>query len=329
MIWTIGRWYCFVWFTVIALNALAKDNADHFFALFAAEDESWSSIVEAPDFLAVPLRIVNNLILIEAEVEGQRGSFVLDTGAPYLVLNLTYFRHKYKPGHPLGSAGGITGKGTQIAKAAVDEFNIRQLRYKRLLVDVIPLGHIENSRGVKILGLLGLSLFTEYEVELDIRNAVMFLRKVNRRGERFSNQLGIERVGKPQTISMLSVSNIMAIEVLVQNRKLRFCIDTAAEYSVLSTTNSRQVLAGVTVQSRKRLLGSSAVSTEVLFGELAEIKIGIKTIKKLPVVVTSLVPMSDAFNYHIDGMLGFDFLQRGVVWFNVNKRELSILYHEE
>src|SRR5574343_801004 len=44
------------------------------------------------DTLKLPLKRAGNLLLVEADVDGQRGNFILDTGAPGLVLNTTYFR---------------------------------------------------------------------------------------------------------------------------------------------------------------------------------------------------------------------------------------------
>src|SRR3954454_17668013 len=40
----------------------------------------------------IPFTRAGNLILIQATVDTMVGNFILDTGAPYLVLNITYFR---------------------------------------------------------------------------------------------------------------------------------------------------------------------------------------------------------------------------------------------
>ena len=43
--------------------------------------------------LIVPIKRAGNLIIVEAQIDTLVGNFVLDTGAPYLVLNATYFRY--------------------------------------------------------------------------------------------------------------------------------------------------------------------------------------------------------------------------------------------
>src|SRR5690349_23853275 len=56
----------------------------------------------------IPFTRAGNLILIQAKAAGQEGNFILDTCAPYLILNLTYFREaKLLPARE-GETGGIT-----------------------------------------------------------------------------------------------------------------------------------------------------------------------------------------------------------------------------
>src|SRR6476469_529605 len=58
--------------------------------------------------LTIPIKRSQNLILLEGEIDGQQGNFILDTGAPYLVLNQTYFRD-YIHEKQTEEASGING----------------------------------------------------------------------------------------------------------------------------------------------------------------------------------------------------------------------------
>src|SRR3569833_2263925 len=42
--------------------------------------------------LVVPIKRAGNLIIVEAQLDSLEGNNVMDNGAPYLVLNATYFR---------------------------------------------------------------------------------------------------------------------------------------------------------------------------------------------------------------------------------------------
>jgi hypothetical protein len=60
-----------------------------------------------PDALVIPVRRVNRLIVIEAKIDTLIGNFILDTGAPELIVNKTYFRNWwYKTDMVASSATG-------------------------------------------------------------------------------------------------------------------------------------------------------------------------------------------------------------------------------
>jgi hypothetical protein len=57
----------------------------------------------------IPFNRAGNLILIKAKADSIEGNFILDTGAPGLILNMTYFRNYPQTGEAEGESGGITG----------------------------------------------------------------------------------------------------------------------------------------------------------------------------------------------------------------------------
>src|SRR6185436_6351068 len=75
----------------------------------------------------IPFRRAGNLILIQAKADTTNGSFILDTGAPNLVLNITYFRNY--PSLAAGSGGGITGSIPVVAHTMVSDFSFGPIKY--------------------------------------------------------------------------------------------------------------------------------------------------------------------------------------------------------
>ena len=106
--------------------------------------------------VVIPLRRIGRLFLIEAKIDNIVGNFLFDTGSAELVLNSTYFR-KYMRIIG-GEGGGITGSTGTIQHAQIKNMDVAGLSYRDLTADVTDLGHIENRRGVKILGLFSLSM---------------------------------------------------------------------------------------------------------------------------------------------------------------------------
>src|SRR5438128_910995 len=72
------------------------------------------SSFEAPNdsiSCVLPFSRAGNLILIRAKADSTEGNFILDTGSPTLVLNLTYFRHYTTTVRTDAEEGGMNGTG--------------------------------------------------------------------------------------------------------------------------------------------------------------------------------------------------------------------------
>jgi hypothetical protein len=129
----------------------------------------------------LPFSRAGNLIVIQAKADTTLGNFILDTGAPNLVLNLTYFRN-YASTNKDGEGGGITG-GAATSQTNVVKFFLGPVKYYKVEADLVNLGHIENSKGIKILGLLGMQLFKQFEMIIDYEKSLIYLHLISKRSE--------------------------------------------------------------------------------------------------------------------------------------------------
>ena len=115
-------------------------------------DKGFDDPIPQGDFdeLFIPLKRVQNLFLIEARVDSLVGNFILDTGAPHLVLNKTYFSGgRLAEGNT--ASYGITGGGSTVLNTTIDSLILQELFYTNVDADIVNLGHLEDARGVKIL----------------------------------------------------------------------------------------------------------------------------------------------------------------------------------
>jgi hypothetical protein len=121
----------------------------------------------------IPFTRAGNLILVQASADTATGYFVLDTGTPGLVLNITYFRGY--AGSASADGGGVTGDVIAPATTTVDSLRLGSVHYYHVDAQMINLGHIENKKGVKILGLLGMRLFSRFELFIDYNARLIHL----------------------------------------------------------------------------------------------------------------------------------------------------------
>lgn len=269
--------------------------------------------------ITIPLKRAGRLYLIEARIDDQVGNLIFDTGASGLVLNKTYFR-KYAA-FEKSAGGGITGVSDKIYRTVVKRIDISGMYYEDVAADLTHLGHIENRRGVKILGLFGLNMINEFEVIFDPISNELHLYRIDKQGNRLSALSSGFKFEVTQ--NMETNHNIMLIKGKIGDKVLNFCLDTGAESNVISSDVSKKVMGTIQINRRSGMGGAGAASVEVLYGTMKEFEFGNHQFGIMQTVVTSLEAMSEAYGCSIDGMLGYDFWQKGIFCFNLRKSEIS------
>lgn len=278
---------------------------------------------DSADFI-LPFSRAGNLVLIKAKADSVEGSFILDTGAPGLILNMTYFRDYPVVENYGGESGGITGSVSAYGHTMIKKLSFGAATYHQVEADRINLGHIENSKKVKIFGLLGVQLFKQFIMIIDYENSEIHLHHISKKD------------GKSYLHPMLadtSAYSIFPIDILqnkiltygkVANKKLTFLVDTGAESNVIDSRLSDNVLDNIMITKRMVLNGTGNKKVDALYGDMSNLSIGSLSVKTLPVLVTNLAKMCFAYDKCIDGMLGFDFLSMHKIGFNFVKRKMYI-----
>ena len=272
--------------------------------------------------ITIPLRRAGNIFLIEAEVDGEKGYLVLDTGASGVVLNRTYFRDHVVMSRQV--AGGVTGSVSNVEKINAGQIIISGLKFRGVIADLANLGHIENRRGVKILGLIGFALIRDFEIVLDAGQSDLQLYKINKKGDRID-------ISAPAFVSDFTCpfeekSNILFLNTASKGKRLNFCFDTGAETNVISRDAPKSLLGSVAITRRSTLNGAGESITDVLFGTMNDFQFGEKTLDPMETIITNLDPLSESYGVRIDGMLGYSFFSKGVICINFVKTEFSISY---
>jgi len=273
----------------------------------------------------IPFSRAGNLIIIKAKVDTTEGSFILDTGAPYLILNMTYFRDYEATGESEDGQGGITGQAMATAPTKVSTLSFGPVKYYKLHADRINLGHIENSKGIKILGLLGLQLFKEFEMIIDYQKSVLFLHwiKKNEKSIPYHHPMLKDTSGYTTTPITIKEDKLLTYGFM-GGKKLTFVIDTGAESNVMDSRLPNKIFENINITRRVILTGTGNKKLEALYGDMKNMKIGNRDMASLPVLVTNLEKLCFAANQCIDGMLGFDFLSLQKIGFNFVSRKMYI-----
>ncbi|MEO8405513.1 MAG: hypothetical protein ABI480_12985, partial [Chitinophagaceae bacterium] len=126
----------------------------------------------------IPFSRAGNLILVKAKADSIEGNFILDTGSPFLVLNITYFRDYPSEEIVTEEQAGMNGTAGSVLQTMVREFSFGGIEYSRLKANLVDLGSIENNKGVKVFGLIGMQLFRQFEMIIDYDKNLIYLHRI-------------------------------------------------------------------------------------------------------------------------------------------------------
>jgi hypothetical protein len=271
----------------------------------------------------IPFSRAGNLIVVQASVDSIQGNFILDTGAPHLVLNITYFRD-YPQHIAEGEQTSMTGNTAALVRTTVKEVSFGAINYFNMEADLANLGHIENTRGVKILGLLGVELFRQCEMIIDYEKNLIYVHYIGRKEEKTYQHEMLKDAGAYRTFPIDITDNRIMVSTQMAGKKLKFVIDCAAESNVLDSRLPDKIFDNVEITRRVVLKGVNNKDVDALYGDLKNMKINNEDIGTLPVLITNLANTCFSYAGCVDGILGFDFLSLHKIGFNFVKRKMYI-----
>ncbi len=265
----------------------------------------------------LPFVKVGNLILVEAEVHGIKGQFVLDTGTPTLWLNSIYFEETAGIVFT-DKVASINGKTHQVS-ILITSLKMHGLK-KGVDALIVDLSHIENNKGLKIMGLIGQSIFKNYEVLFDLPNYTIQLVPVDRRGNRlvevamvYNNEIPFEMKG-----------HLPIFPVEINGQSLLFGFDSGAECNVINSGFAKKLSANST-WSRTATVSTGWETKQVMAYRIPGLKIDFLDFKPMLTVFSPLQIINDKVpGKDMDGLIGMELLIQQKISVNFRKKVLYI-----
>jgi hypothetical protein len=287
---------------------------------------SINTLSNAPDsFTAIiPFSRAGNLILIRAKADTIEGNFILDTGCPHLVLNHTYFR-QYPVTYPVDDEKStIAGAIYSVPQATIATFSFGNLQHNRLTADLVNLGHIENSKGVRILGLIGMQLLKRYEMIIDYQNNLIYIHQIGKKEGSTYRHESLKDTSAYRTVPFELTDDRIIVKSVMAGKKLKLIIDSGAESNVIDSRLPDKIFEQVNITGRIMMTGAGNKKVEALQGDMSSLIIGGQEMTNLPVLITNLEKTCFSYSGCVDGILGFDFLSLQKIGFNFVTRKMFI-----
>jgi hypothetical protein len=272
----------------------------------------------------LPFNRVGNLILVKAKVDSTEGNFILDTGSPYLVLNIVYFRNYATAVASDEQQTSVSGSASLVERATVKQFSFGSFNYYWEKADMIDMGHIENSKGVKILGLIGLSLLDRCEIIIDNTQSLIYIHKIGRKESKTYKSVQLTDGSSYITMPIMIDDQKIIVKTEIAGKKLQFVLDSGSETSILDSRLSEKVFEQVDITGRTNVRGTDNTILEALLGNLKGMKMGNQSMESLPVMITNLERTCFSDASCANGVLSLDFLPLKKIGFNFVTRKMYL-----
>lgn len=264
--------------------------------------------VVSDGFFARNFTFERNLIFFDATLDGQAGRYILDTGAPGLIVNL---RHQ-----PQATAAAVRGIGTG-GTLTLSDHRVRQLRIgDRTVTDYWAVGSdlrdFETRTGQRIDGFLGYDLLSDGELRIDYTRKQFQLLKSRRKPT---------HTGLPPSriIKFFFLDHLPVIEIRIDGRNYYFALDTGAGVNLIDCKHLPQRLLDST-GSTVNVQGLDGRPTD---GEALKLS-GNDLLYGQSFVSTDLEPLSEGSDLRISGILGSPFLSQYTVGIDYRRRRVYL-----
>ena len=247
------------------------------------------------------------LVFVEAFLNGEAGIFIIDTGAPGLVLNQKPREEEALEG--MGVTGALTVEETQVG-----QFRLGLVQFRNLKAYKIDLSHLENRLHCDIAGLIGYEVLREMEIVLDYPNQVITF--LSGSGWNADQQSGV-------FFPFRIVNHIPVVEASLGKRPISLGLDTGAGANVLNKhlgkpyrvkKAERQRIRGVDRQMKKTPVVQAPVAIN-----------GLETGKNTQEYwLLNLSQLHVDLDKPIDGLLGFPFLKDGKWSINYRTQKIHL-----
>lgn len=205
------------WLFLLFIHCLSAQNRAAYFTTGSnsAAIEHRNTKTTAP---AIHFEKAGDLLLVKAELDGNEGVFILDTGAPTLVVNQQSNQQGIK-------AKGITGQ-LSASDTFIKNFRWNNDEWKNLNGLCVDMRHFNDVNKNGVQGLIGYEILKDYEVIVDPSAQTIMLAS-NRK------ELPYDPNTVLATLSMHQQDHMPVIELLINGKKILLGIDTGAEINFL------------------------------------------------------------------------------------------------
>ena len=212
--------------------------------------------IEVPAEIGCAFRSHSGIILVDALLNGKTRTFLLDSGAPTMLLNSKYIA-KDKLSKGRFEFHGVGGSVPSL-QTLVRTFNWHGLKYSNRNVHALDISHLEAQLESEVHGIIGYRELSNFSLRIDYKN----------------KRLQLWREFDPQNFTitghlpMVFHNHIPVITTMIDGQKFKLGLDTGAAVNMLDEKRIEQVPSFKAAKKTEDLHGAGKESIKVQHGKI-------------------------------------------------------------
>jgi predicted aspartyl protease len=283
-------------------------------------------IKSTEDVIVVQFKMAGNLILVEALLDGVKRNFIVDNGAPKLILNAKYIaKTRDTNSKVISTAKGINGNISGMDIVKVKTFDFSGIKIEEQDVITTDLSHLEKELKADIYGLIGYEIYKDYDLVFDYKAKTLTLLNPEKSKVYVESKFNKKNfVSVP--ISMDVKGQYLAlVNADIAGRNMKLALDCGAESNLLDTDLFESVKSEMNKLHSDQLHGADKGTQTVQSGKLKTLKLGTKVFKKVKTVFSSMKQISEGYKIQLDGIIGYEILSKQKTWLSYVNKQLVFL----
>jgi hypothetical protein len=270
-------------------------------------------------YAEVPIEMYMGIILTDGELDGVKGKFAIDTGAPTLVLNSKPVADTTRI--VLGLSAGAGGAAPDMDARHVNVVKWGGGAKMDFTAITMDLTNLANPDSMNFLGIIGMDLLEPYEVHIDTKNGKMYLYALDQEGKYLDPAVKL----KPRkTIPFELDMHIPSFKIKVGNKSVVMGLDTGASSNTLPVKLYDKLIKFYESTAADSAIGVGNEFFDVKTAVLKKCVIGGEDYPGMTFAFVDNPTLGEAEVLKSDGLLGSPFYTRHRLSINYRSKVIGI-----
>ncbi|MBK3493831.1 aspartyl protease family protein [Viridibacillus sp. YIM B01967] len=273
-------------------------------------------------FTTLDFEIKNKLIVLKCNINDVNRTFILDSGAPKVILNSKYQERMNYEKYEGRELKGATGVISQIVQKKIDRLCCGNVEKRDIESLVMELSQLEEAIQDEVYGLIGYDFFSEYNVYLDYPNLKLG----------FWNDVQCEEFLSKNTYQFYNFrmeKHLPIIECKIGRTLCQMALETGANTNLVDIKLQSSLNKSINfVEEESNIIGANDDSTMSTYktGSMKNLEVeGLGNFTEMNTVFADVSNLNQNSSIKIQGILGYELLYKQRVIIGFTRHKLYVL----